>query len=430
MKRIFKYATMGVISFLLAYFMFNFMSYAGIEFYEDNMDYSISVKGIKNAVAFDVNKAGEFIIAKKDKIICSKKDGKIQILYTTDTDNIITMSVKDKIIYIVKGNSLYSINIDTRQVKQIINNIPIRGQENECKLLNVGDKILLSIGAVTNSGVVEDKQMAFGKEVYDRSPMDVYSSGRTYGKDNTGVFSPVGKNIALGEKIKSSLPANACILSIDKTNKVKIFASGIKNIVGFDVSSDGKVFAVVSGMEEKGLRPIANDKDYIYEIDEDDWLGWPDFSGGDPVTSPRFRVKDEKVNFVLENHMTENPKAPLYQYKGVNDISCMAILSDNNKKDSIIFYDKKENNLNIFKNNTLPTKMLQLNKKCKIVDLKNKNSNIYMLDGERGVIYNVFPKEIKTIEPSKIILLYFFIGIILTGLILIEYTKISKKLSK
>lgn len=429
MRRIFKVAIMIVLSFLFACYIFGFISYAGIEFDDEKMDYSISIKGIKNSVAFDVNKDGEFIIAKKDKILYLKKDGKIETLYSDSQNNIIDMVLKDNIIYMVKGNTLFSFDIDTKKLKQLLNNIPIRGQENECKLLVNGENVLLSIGAVSNSGIIEDKQMAFGQEVYDRTPIDLYSTGKIFGKYNTGAFSPVGKSVNEGEKINGTLPANACILSIDKNNKIKIFASGIKNVIGFGITSDGNLIAAVSGMEEKGIRPISNDKDYIYEIKEGDWLGWPDFSGGDPVTSPRFRVNEEKVNFLLQNHMTENPKSPLYQHKDVNSISCMTLLNNDIYKDNVLFYDKKDSTLDILKNNRLSFKILKLNKRSKIVDLKNVNQSIYMLDGEKGVIYNIFNKNNANSNNSNM-LVYYFIGIILAGVIFIEGKKMNEKLSK
>ncbi|GKX66870.1 hypothetical protein [Inconstantimicrobium mannanitabidum] len=429
MRRIFKVAVMIVLSFLFACYIFGFISYAGIEFDDEKMDYSISIKGIKNSVAFDVNKDGEFIIAKKDKILYLKKDGKIETLYSDSQNNIIDMVLKDSIIYMVKGNTLFSFDIDTKKLKQLLNNIPIRGQENECKLLVNGENVLLSIGAVSNSGIIEDKQMAFGQEVYDRTPIDLYSTGKVFGKYNTGAFSPIGKSVSEGEKINGTLPANACILSIDKNNKIKVFASGIKNVIGFGITSDGNLIAAVSGMEEKGIRPISNDKDYIYEIKEGDWLGWPDFSGGDPVTSPRFRVNEEKVNFLLQNHMTENPKSPLYQHKDVNSISCMTLLNNDIYKDNVLFYDKKDSTLDILKNNRLPFKILKLNKRSKIVDLKNVNQSIYMLDGEKGVIYNIFNKSNANSNNSNI-LVYYFIGIILAGVIFIEGKKMNEKLSK
>lgn len=429
MRRIFKVAIMIVLSFLFACYIFGFISYAGIEFDDEKMDYSISIKGIKNSVAFDVNRDGEFIIAKKDKILYLKKDGKIETLYSDSQNNIIDMVLKDNIIYMVKGNTLFSFDIDTKKLKQLLNNIPIRGQENECKLLVNGENVLLSIGAVSNSGIIEDKQMAFGQEVYDRTPIDLYSTGKVFGKYNTGAFSPIGKSVSEGEKINGTLPANACILSIDKNNKIKIFASGIKNVIGFGITSDGNLIAAVSGMEEKGIRPISNDKDYIYEIKEGDWLGWPDFSGGDPVTSPRFRVNEEKVNFLLQNHMTENPKSPLYQHKDVNSISCMTLLNNDIYKDNVLFYDKKDSTLDILRNNRLPFKILKLNKRSKIVDLKNVNQSIYMLDGEKGVIYNIFNKNNANSNNSNI-LVYYFIGIILAGVIFIEGKKMNEKLSR
>ena len=45
-------------------------------------------------------------------------------------------------------------------------------------------------------------------------------------------------------------------------------------------------------MLDTTVRGIKNDRDYIYEINGDRWYGWPDYSGGDPITSPRFTDGD------------------------------------------------------------------------------------------------------------------------------------------
>lgn len=422
MKLFLKYMCIIALSLGAAFMLYNFVSYSGLDINDEKVDYSIDIKGISNVVDFDIYDDNQFLIAKNNCILLKKEDGAIKTLYTCEEGRITAMALVNRTIFMVENNKLISFNIDSNEKKEVINNIPIIGKNDECRLLPYKDKVLLSISSVTNSGIMENGQVSFGNEVYDRTPIDVYSMGSKFDKDETGVFCPKGKSYNKGEVIKGVIPANACILSIDQNTNVKIYASGIKKVEGWCIADDNKLYAAVGGMEEKGLRPVANDTDYIYEINEGEWLGWPDFSGGDPVTSPRFRVNDEKVSFVLDKHITENPKAPLYQCDKLNSISCMASAPKTICKDSgIIFYDKKDNQLKFFKQGIIPSKLIDAGRNCEIISIKQKDNVIYMLDGKKGVIYKIFEKQAVN-NKDKNILLYFTIGLFMIGLIYIIFS--------
>lgn len=419
MKSFIKYICIIAVSLGVAFILYNFVSYSGLDINDEKVDYSIDIKGISNVVDFDLYDDKQFLIAKNNCILLKREDGAIRTLYTCDDGRITAMALVNHTIFMVENNKLISFNIDSSEKKEIINNIPVIGKNDECRLLPYKGGMLLSISSVTNSGIMENGQVSFGNEVYDRTPVDVYSMGSKFDKDETGVFCAKGKSNNKDEVIKGVLPANACILSIDQNNKVKIYASGIKKVEGWCCIGDNKLYAAVAGMEEKGLRPVANDTDYIYEIDEGEWLGWPDFSGGDPVTSPRFRVNDTKVSFVLDKHITENPKAPLYQCEKLNSISCMAVAPKGICNDNgVVFYDKKDNELKFFKQGIKPLKIVDAGRNCEIISIKQKDNIIYMLDGKKGVIYKVFQKQAVN-NKDKNILLYFTVGIFMIGLIYI-----------
>ena len=81
--------------------------------------------------------------------------------------------------------------------------------------------------------------------------------------------------------------SNASILRYDLNSKEFItYATGIRNVEGLAVNSIGKLTAIVGGMEDNGVRSVKDDVDYIYDIKEKAWYGWPDFSGGDPMFQP------------------------------------------------------------------------------------------------------------------------------------------------
>ena len=71
-------------------------------------------------------------------------------------------------------------------------------------------------------------------------------------------------------------------------------------------NNNGNIVAIVGGMEDEGSRAVKDDKDYIYEIKENAWYGWPDYSGGDPINSPRFSDNENKLEAVISNPPTKH----------------------------------------------------------------------------------------------------------------------------
>ena len=115
-----------------------------------------------------------------------------------------------------------------------------------------------------------------------------YSAGLN-GDGKTGAFSPYSVSNEVGEKVESQKIGNAAILSYDiKTEEIKLYAHGIRNINGWDTDNEGKIKAIVGGMEDLPPRNIKDDKDYIYNLQEENWYGWPDYSGGDPIKYTRY----------------------------------------------------------------------------------------------------------------------------------------------
>lgn len=100
-----------------------------------------------------------------------------------------------------------------------------------------------------------------------------------------------------------TFPGNASLIKLTlSNNNIETFAWGLRNINGMNVNSEGKIFAVVGGMEDRGLRPVKGDYDYIYEIQEGKWYGWPDYSGGPhKLTKVFFRWKEQTGFFTGES---------------------------------------------------------------------------------------------------------------------------------
>ncbi|MCS4466156.1 PQQ-dependent sugar dehydrogenase [Clostridium botulinum] len=170
---------------------------------------------------------------------------------------------------------------------------------------------------------------------------------------------------------------------------METYAWGIRNFKGIAFNSKGKILASVGGMEFRGERPVKGDRDYIYEINKGTWYGWPDYSGGDPINSPRFKGKGNKpVGFVLDKHPSTNPPAPLYQHKALNSLGTIAVdhTGDIFSKDSIIFYEKNEKALYSLDDLGIIKKEVEF-EKANIQSIKIINENLIVLDNNKGYLY-------------------------------------------
>jgi len=89
-------------------------------------------------------------------------------------------------------------------------------------------------------------------------------------------------------------------------------------------SADGTLYATENGFDARGSRPIANDKEDLYKIEEGAWYGWPDFGSGIPVTDPQFKPEDKPQPHFL---MADHPEVvkPLATYAKHSSITKMTI---------------------------------------------------------------------------------------------------------
>jgi glucose/arabinose dehydrogenase len=69
------------------------------------------------------------------------------------------------------------------------------------------------------------------------------------------------------------------------------------------------LFAANHGMDVRGSRPVENSPDEFQLIIPGMWYGWPDFTGGLPVTLPMFKPEGlPQPNFLLARHPMQPPK--------------------------------------------------------------------------------------------------------------------------
>jgi hypothetical protein len=396
---------------------------------KNNISWSVECKNCKNSVAFDKDENQNTYIAYDNHIKVIKDDGREETLIQSESLKIGNIVFYNNKLYILSMGNLYEYDLASGNLKSILENIPFEGEYIDRNLIIKDSKLLLAIGAATNSGVVSyDGNCPLEKVPYDKSSIDILLNGVNFGEKKTGAFMPYGNSSEQGQRIRAESLANSCIVQIDlDNNKLSLYASGIRNIKGWDLDSDGKLISIVGGMENVGERPINRDFDYLYKIDKGKWYGWPDFSGGDPINSPRF--KGEKlVSPLIANPPNKIVPAPIYQYSSVGTIRYLAIDKEGKilDKNTRVYFDSKDNVISEITLDSITFNLLKLKDQSKIKGIKYSAGDIYILDSGIGCIYKLQSNDfnIKFNLPISILI---FIGSLFTALICLVVLKLHWK---
>lgn len=429
MKRFLKFLTISLIIVAGAFAVFEFSGKYRMSILKNNISWSIAAKNCKDSIAFDKDENGNTYIAYNNCIKSLKEDGREEILLQDKLLNIENLLYHENALYFISGEKLYKYDLSNKQLQEILENIPFEGKYLDRNLIIKDSKLLLSIGTATNSGVADDDGTYDVKKIpYDRSPINITLNGFNYGKEKTGAFMSYGNSSQEGSKIKAQNLANASIIEIDlKNNKTSLYACGIRNIRGWDLDSENSLIAVVGGMENIGVRPINRDFDYLYKLEKGKWYGWPDFSGGDPISSPRFKG-ETIVSTLISNPPNKVVPAAIYQYSRPGIIKYLSIDKDGSllDKDTKVFYNSEENMIESINQIGTVYKLLKLKDESKISGIKYSQGEIYILDSGIGCIYKLQSNQ-STLAFNLPKSIWIFILILSFTLVCVAIVKINKK---
>lgn len=399
MKNLLKRLVVFVLVVLSAFLLLKYYSkdyvIKNVDIKGESLNYNVKYRGLKNAVDFTVDKQGNHYIAYQNRIQVIKKDGKSYDILKDGTLNICSIDYIDNKLYYFSGTKVFSYNLDNQKNSEIINNIPSYGDYKNSIIRIRGDYLYITIGAATNSGVVGEDNTWVKDNFYahDLTPKDITLKGLNFGTDKTGAFQSYKTKSIKGQIIPEHFPGNASVIIYNlKTGNSETLAWGIRNITGMDFNSDGKLISSIGGMEDRGSRPIKGDVDYIYEIKKGVWYGWPDYSGGDPVTSPKFKTnRGVPPQFILENHPTTNPPAPLYQHNTLGSIKSLAVDSNSilGQKNCIYFYDKLNNVIYGYAGTGAIKEAIKFNENTSISSMKFEEKTLTILDSKGGCLYTI-----------------------------------------
>ncbi|MDW8801708.1 PQQ-dependent sugar dehydrogenase [Clostridium sp. A1-XYC3] len=401
-----------------------------IDIKNNSLNYSVIYKGLIGAQDFAIDNVGNHYIAYKNRIQIIESDGKSYDILKDQNLDIFSIDYFDSKLYYSSGTKVYCYDLKSKKNAVIIKDMPNYGDYKNSMIKIRGDYLYIAIGSATNSGVVGDDNKWTKENFYahDITPKDITLKGINFGVDKTGAFQSYRTKSIKGQIIPEHFPGNSSIIIYNlKTGNSETFAWGIRNITGMDFNSESKLISSVGGMENRGIRPIIGDTDYIYEIKKGVWYGWPDYSGGDPVNSPKFKSnKGISTQFILENHPTTNPPAPLYQHKAVSSIEALAVDSSSilGEKNCIYFYDKSDNVVYGFSGAGAVKEYVKFNSNSLVSNIKFGKSSLLILDGKNGLLYSIEKNNISNnLRIDKNLYFYLLATTIFAILVLLKIQK-------
>ena len=390
MKNFIKFISLILISALLGSIICFFTNKDGKYLESESFSEELILKGLKGARAL-CNDEENIYIALENKILKIDRNNNV-FLELKEEGNIYDLEYYNEFLYYTLDEKLVSYNIKSSEREVLIEDIPNKGINKEDTRILINDgKLYLTIGTSTNSGIVDEEG-----ENPDIPPVDIVLSGRNYDENKKGAFVPYNTKTVKGEKVKGNVLGNGAIIEFNiESKKKQLYSYGIRNVKGFDLNSSG------------------------------------DYSGGDPVNSPRFREEGKPIiNFITDEHKSYVMPKALYQSEGTGNINTLlidregTILGDEN---SFLFFNNKNNTLSKLLKEGEVKELIYLDKNSYINDMKIIGKNLYILDGNKGVLFRL--EKSNTINNIPIYNYFVILGInfILIGVLGIKFLLSLKK---
>lgn len=226
-------------------------------------------------------------------------------------------------IYVSHRGRITVIKPDGSKV-DILSGLPSFGDHHNNQVIFGQDgKMYFGQGTATNSGVVgPDNDWVTDYPLFHDYPgASITLNGYNFPSENmladtqelvyTGAYSPYGvPDKQPNEVVKGIVKASGSILraNIDGSELEQI-AWGLRNPFRLKFDEYNRLFAANHGADVRGSRPIDNSPDEFQLITPGAWYGWPDYTGGQPVTLPEYRPDNgPQPQFLMKEHPGQPPE--------------------------------------------------------------------------------------------------------------------------
>jgi glucose/arabinose dehydrogenase len=226
-------------------------------------------------------------------------------------------------IYVAHRGVITRVGLNGKKQDLIIGLPSFGDHHNNRVVFGQDGKMYFGQGTATNSGVVGEDNHWLKKYPFfhDYPGAFVVVTGKNFKTKNlltdepndtvwTGPFSPFGVHVYQNEYIKGIVKASGSILRANEDGSgLELFAWGLRNPFGIKFDSYNRLFCSNHGIDVRGSRPVAESPDEFQWVRQGMWYGWPDFTGGLPVTNPIFKPEGKKQpQFLLAKHPMTPPK--------------------------------------------------------------------------------------------------------------------------
>lgn len=251
------------------------------------------------------------------------KNGQTElILNGTDNGPWTGMVWHDGAFYVVEGGERHGGKIlkisKEGNVDTLATDLPSIGDHHANGPVIRDGHIYFGIGVATNSGVVGEDNYTFGwmerhPDFHDIPCEQIVLAGENFSSKNvltpdpddvtsTGAFVPFGTATSPGQIIEGKVPCTGSVLRIPITGgDVEYVAWGFRNPFGFALAPGGVIYVTDNGYDERGSRHVWGTGDILWELKENTWYGWPDYSAGKSLADHEFKPpKGIKVKPLLQ----------------------------------------------------------------------------------------------------------------------------------
>ncbi|GAB3541232.1 hypothetical protein GCM10027443_40280 [Pontibacter brevis] len=226
---------------------------------------------------------------------------------------------------VLAGGKVLRISPDG-SITSLVEDLPTMGDHHtNGPAVGPDGKLYFGLGTATNSGVVGPDNYNYGwlerhPDFHDIPCKDVVLAGRNYtsrvplesksGKQTTGAYVPYGTPTTEGQVIEGRLPCSGAVIRVSpEGGEMELVAWGFRNPFGLAFSPDGTLYVSDNGYDVRGSRPVWGNGDYLWQVQPDQWYGWPDYSGGLAFNGDRFDPPGEKApQPLLAKHPNDPPQ--------------------------------------------------------------------------------------------------------------------------
>lgn len=227
---------------------------------------------------------------------------------------------------VLEGGKIIRINMEG-SVTPLIENLPSKGDHHTNGPVVANGYVYFGQGTATNSGVVGEDNADFGwlkrnPGFHDIPCEDVVLSGENYESKNvltddpddlavTGAFVPFNTKTTPGQIIEGATPCSGSIMRIPLDGGApEVMAWGFRNPFGLAVKED-RLFVMENGYDERGSRPVWGTGDILWEVRENQWYGFPDYSGHHALDEEVYKVPGKGKTKLLLKERPNDPPHPI-----------------------------------------------------------------------------------------------------------------------